>query len=91
MRYIIIYIDDNGKVTLNTTALGYGGEHNAKTLSVIFTDYPNSPFNIADYFRVVINGHFSEKIYSNQQLKSDVPFQFQRHVSAACGHYRLRT
>lgn len=74
MRYIIIYIDDNGKVTLNTTALGYGGEHNAKTLSVIFTDYPNSPFNIADYFRVVINGHFSEKIYSEDEVEGSFTY-----------------
>lgn len=74
MRNILISIDRFGKVTTDIKQLGYSGEHNAVSLTFSFDDAAAEIYGGADYFRVIIDGHYSADLYSdNGQLSYSVP------------------
>ncbi len=74
MRNILISIDRFGKVTTDIKQLGYSGEHNAVSLTFSFDDAAAEIYGGADYFRVIIDGHYSADLYpDNGQLSYSVP------------------
>ncbi len=66
MRHITAIVDLNGKVEVTTQLIGYSGEHNAVSLEVGFTEEGLSLYSKADYFRIVIDGFYSEKLFLSQ-------------------------
>ncbi len=66
MRHITATVDLNGKVEVTTQLIGYSGEHNAVSLEVGFTEEGLSLYSKADYFRIVIDGFYSEKLFLSQ-------------------------
>lgn len=74
MRNIFISIDRFGKVTTDIKQLGYSGEHNAASLIFSFDDAATEIYGGADYFRVIIDGHYSADLYlDNGLLNYSVP------------------
>ena len=76
MRSISICVEKNGAVTVigDNSLLGYSGEHKAVTLSVTFSDFDESSFCCADYFRLVFDGYYSEELnISDGTLSYSVP------------------
>lgn len=66
MRHITAIVDVNGKTSVATQLIGYSGEHNAVLLEVGFTEEGLSLYSTADYFRVVVDGFYSDKLFLNQ-------------------------
>lgn len=66
MRNISVTIDRMGKATVSEEFLGYGGEHNAVVLTVSFTEDGYQIYSQADYFRVVVDGVYSDELYISQ-------------------------
>lgn len=76
MRNINVTVDTNGGVTVaNATApSSYSGEHNATRINVAFSDLSSSVFSGADYFRIVCNGRYSERLnISGEGFSYDIP------------------
>ncbi len=66
MRNITAIVDASGKTDVTTRLIGYSGEHNAVSLEVGFTEEGLSLYSTADYFRIVIDGFYSDKLYLSQ-------------------------
>ena len=66
MRHITAIVDVNGKTEVATHLIGYSGEHNAVLLEVGFTEEGLSLYSTADYFRIVVDGFYSDKLFLNQ-------------------------
>ena len=66
MRNITAIVDVNGKIDLTTQFVGYSGEHNAVSLEIGFTSDGLSLYSTADYFRIVIDGFYSDNLYLSQ-------------------------
>ena len=66
MRHITAIVDVNGKAEVATQLIGYSGEHNAVLLEVGFTEEGLSLYSTADYFRIVVDGFYSDKLFLNQ-------------------------
>ncbi len=67
MRNIGIVIDKNGNIVVDSQKLGYGGEHNASVLNITFDTEGYARYSVLDYFRIVIDGKYSEDLYFDQQ------------------------
>ena len=66
MRNISVTVDRMGKATVSEEFLGYSGEHNAVVLTVSFTEDGYQIYSQADYFRVVVDGVYSDELYISQ-------------------------
>lgn len=76
MRNISVSVDRNGYVSTNAQQLGYSGEHNAVTLTVSFTDDGYDIYSPCEYFRIIIDGNYSDELYmENKLLSYSVPQQ----------------
>lgn len=76
MRNISVSVDKNGYVSTNAQQLGYSGEHNAVTLTVSFTDDGYDIYSPCEYFRIIIDGNYSDELYmENKLLSYSVPQQ----------------
>ncbi len=81
MRSIAITVDALGAVTTDGVMLGYSGEHNAAVLSITFSE----DFLAADYYRIAVDGKYSEEIYRNEnKLEYTVPQQFMQPPAVSC-------
>ncbi len=65
MRNFTVTVDTNGKIELSEQFVGYGGEHNSVSLSIGFTTESIGLYGQADYFRIVVDGIYSDKLYMN--------------------------
>ena len=69
MRNVNLTAASDGKLTVSgSDFLGYGGEHNNCLLSVDFGEDDGSVFAGADYFRIVLDGEYSDKLYSEDGI-----------------------
>lgn len=66
MRNFTVTVDADGKVDLLQSFVGYSGEHNSVELQVTFTEDGSAVYGAADYFRIVIDGIYSNKLYSKE-------------------------
>lgn len=63
MRNISITLDGDGRVSTETQLLGYSGEHNAVTITVSFTEVGYTIYSQSEYFRLVLDGCYSDELY----------------------------
>ena len=75
MRNVLVVIDEVGKVlSIDPATLGYSGEHLATALKIRFENYDHTIFNDADYFRIIINGVYSDDLLiDNSIIEYPVP------------------
>lgn len=89
MRYTTIKFYDDGKAWLSEPdrTIGYGGEHNAVLLRISIDDISGTHFGNSEYYRVIIDGHYSEKLYiSDGIIEYTVPFEA---MNAPVIHFQL--
>lgn len=85
MRNISVTVDRMGKATVSAEFLGYGGEHNAVELTVSFTEDGYQIYSQADYFRVVVDGVYSDELYISQKnISYTVPQEAMRPPRVHC-------
>lgn len=86
MRNITVIVDVNGKTDVTTQLIGYSGEHNAVSLEVGFTEEGLSLYSAADYFRIVIDGFYSEKLFLNQDntVQYNLPQEVMKPPKVNC-------
>ncbi len=85
MRNIFVLIDRSGKATTDTKQLGYSGEHNAAILTFSFAEDAADIYSPVDYFRVVIDGHYSHELHlSDGRVVYSVPQECMRPPRAQC-------
>lgn len=86
MRHITAIVDVNGKTSVATQLIGYSGEHNAVSLEVGFTEEGLSLYSTADYFRVVVDGFYSDKLFLNQNnvIQYNLPQEVMRPPKINC-------
>ncbi len=63
MRNVTITVDSMGRATTDSTQLGYSGEHNAVQLTVLFNTDVRDVYSQIEFFRIVIDGMYSDKLY----------------------------
>ncbi len=66
MRNFTVTVDADGRTELSESLVGYSGEHNSVGLCIGFTDKGTQVYGAADFFRVIVDGAYSEKLYLNQ-------------------------
>ncbi len=89
MRYTTIKFYDDGKAWLSEPdrTIGYGGEHNAVLLRISIDDISGTHFGNSEYYRVIIDGHYSEKLYIKDGIiEYTVPFEA---MNAPVIHFQL--
>ena len=89
MRYTTIKFYDDGKAWIAEPEkiIGYGGEHNAVMLSITIDETSRTHFGNSEYYRVIIDGHYSEKLYINDGIiEYTVPFEA---MNAPVIHFQL--
>lgn len=86
MRNITAIVDANGKTEVTTQLIGYSGEHNAVLLEVGFTNSGLSLYSVADYFRIVIDGFYSDKLFLNQEnvVQYNLPQEVMKPPKVNC-------
>lgn len=81
MRCTAINFYDNGKAWLlePNKIIGYSGEHNAVTLQMNMGSDAMTHFGGSEYYRVIIDGHYSEKLYCTENvINYKIPFELMR-------------
>lgn len=81
MRYTAINFYDNGKAWMlePDKIIGYSGEHNAVTLQMNMGSDAMTHFGGSEYYRVIIDGHYSEKLYCTENvINYKIPFELMR-------------
>ena len=86
MRNITAIVDANGKTEVTTQLIGYSGEHNAVSLEVGFTEEGLSLYSKADYFRIVVDGFYSDKLFLNQNkvIQYNLPQEVMKPPKINC-------
>lgn len=86
MRNITAIVDVNGKIDVTTQLIGYSGEHNAVLLEVGFTNSGLSLYSAADYFRIVIDGFYSDKLFLNHEnvVQYNLPQEVMKPPKVNC-------
>lgn len=65
MRNVTITVDGFGRAITDSAQLGFSGEHNAAQLTVLFDSDAVDVYSQIEFFRIVIDGMYSDKLYRN--------------------------
>ena len=85
MRNITITVDSFGKATTDSTQLGYSGEHNATQLTVLFNADVSDVYSQIEFFRIVMDGMYSDKLYlENEKICYTVPQSCMKPPAVCC-------
>lgn len=85
MRNVTITVDGMGKAATDITQLGFSGEHNAVQLTVLFSADAREVYSQIDFFRIVIDGVYSDKLYlEDGKLGYTVPQCCMKPPSVHC-------